>query len=151
MEQQRLVLIDRGWLEDALEEKVIAVLSAQLGHHLDALFNASDIPGDEGELFLECLRGDPLRPSSSTAPPARAAASPSRYRRLRPGRSPSMHELALAEGVVATALENAAGRQVRRIVVAVGELQQIEERDEEHWPSTWFRSVLGVGSRSSDS
>ncbi len=32
-----------------------------------------------------------------------------------------------------------------------GELEQIEERDEEHWPSTWFRSILGVGSRSSKS
>lgn len=59
VEQQRLILINRDWLEDALEEQVIAVLSEQLGHHLDALFNASDTPGDEGELFLECLRGDP--------------------------------------------------------------------------------------------
>ena len=23
-----------------------------------------------------------------------------------------------------------------------GELEQIEQRDEEHWPATWFRSVL---------
>lgn len=37
-----------------------------------------------------------------------------------------MHELALAEGVVATALKTAAGRTVHRIVVVVGELQQID-------------------------
>jgi hypothetical protein len=59
LEQERLILINRDWLEDALEEQVIAVLSEQLGHHLDALFNSQDTAGDEGELFLECLRGDP--------------------------------------------------------------------------------------------
>jgi len=37
-----------------------------------------------------------------------------------------MHELALAEGVVATALKSADGRTVRRIVVKVGQLQQID-------------------------
>lgn len=37
-----------------------------------------------------------------------------------------MHELALAEGVVATALKAAGGRVVRRIVVKVGQLQQID-------------------------
>ncbi|MFH1570544.1 MAG: hydrogenase/urease maturation nickel metallochaperone HypA [Gemmatimonadota bacterium] len=39
-----------------------------------------------------------------------------------------MHELALAEGIVATALKAAGGRRVCRIVVAVGELQQIDAR-----------------------
>jgi hypothetical protein len=24
-----------------------------------------------------------------------------------------------------------------------GELEAIEQRDDEHWPSTWFRSILG--------
>lgn len=37
-----------------------------------------------------------------------------------------MHELALAEGVVATALKVAEGRAVCRIVVVVGQLQQID-------------------------
>jgi len=37
-----------------------------------------------------------------------------------------VHELALAEGVVATALKSAAGRRVRRIVVKVGQLQQVD-------------------------
>ncbi|MFH1567809.1 MAG: hydrogenase/urease maturation nickel metallochaperone HypA [Gemmatimonadota bacterium] len=37
-----------------------------------------------------------------------------------------MHELALAEGVVATALAAASGRKVRRILIAVGQLQQID-------------------------
>ena len=37
-----------------------------------------------------------------------------------------MHELALAEGVVATALKQAGDRTVRRILVKVGQLQQID-------------------------
>ncbi len=57
--QKRLILINRDWLDGALEEQVFAVLSEQLGHHLDVLFNPVDTPGDEGELFLECLRGEP--------------------------------------------------------------------------------------------
>jgi hypothetical protein len=32
------------------------VLTEQLGHHFDVLFNPVDTPGDEGERFLECLR-----------------------------------------------------------------------------------------------
>jgi hypothetical protein len=57
--EKRLILINQDWLEEALVEQVVAVLSEQLGHHLDVLFNPWDTQGDEGELFLECLRGDP--------------------------------------------------------------------------------------------
>jgi hypothetical protein len=58
--ERRLILINREWLANALAEQVFAVLTEQLGHHLDVLFNPLDTPGDEGELFLECLRaGDP--------------------------------------------------------------------------------------------
>jgi hypothetical protein len=54
---RRLILINIEWLETALDEQVHAVLTEHLGHHLDVLFNPEDTPGDEGELFLECLRG----------------------------------------------------------------------------------------------
>jgi hypothetical protein len=58
--ERGLILINREWLENAVDEQVFAVLTEQLGHHLDVLFNPLDTPGDEGELFLECLRaGDP--------------------------------------------------------------------------------------------
>lgn len=58
--ERRLILINREWLANALAEQVFAVLTEQLGHHLDVVFNPLDTPGDEGELFLECLRaGDP--------------------------------------------------------------------------------------------
>jgi hypothetical protein len=58
--EQRLILINKEWLENAVAEQVHAVLTDELGHHLDVLFNPVDTPGDEGELFLECLRaGDP--------------------------------------------------------------------------------------------
>lgn len=58
-ERSRQILLNQDWIENALEEQVVAVLSEQLGHHLDALFNETDTPGDEGELFLECLRQEP--------------------------------------------------------------------------------------------
>lgn len=54
--ERQLILINRQWLENAVAEQVFAVLTEQLGHHLDALFNPVDTPGDEGERFLECLR-----------------------------------------------------------------------------------------------
>lgn len=54
--ERALILINREWLENALDEQVFAVFSEQLGHHLDVLFNPVDTPGDEGERFLECLR-----------------------------------------------------------------------------------------------
>lgn len=54
--ERQLILINRDWLESAVDEQVFAVLTEQLGHHLDGVFNPVDTPGDEGELFLECLR-----------------------------------------------------------------------------------------------
>lgn len=62
--ERQLILINQDWLDEALAEQVFAVLSEQLGHHLDVLFNPVDTPGDEGELFLECLRGG--EPSADT-------------------------------------------------------------------------------------
>jgi len=54
--ERGLILINREWMENAVDEQVFAVFSEQLGHHLDVLFNPVDTPGDEGERFLECLR-----------------------------------------------------------------------------------------------
>lgn len=54
--ERGLILINREWLENAVDEQVFAVFSEQLGHHLDVLLNPVDTPGDEGERFLECLR-----------------------------------------------------------------------------------------------
>lgn len=53
---RQLILINREWLDTAVDEQVFAVLTEQLGHHFDVLFNPVDTPGDEGERFLECLR-----------------------------------------------------------------------------------------------
>lgn len=58
--EKGLILINREWLSSAVSEQVFAVFTEQLGHHLDVLFNPADTPGDEGEIFLECLRmGEP--------------------------------------------------------------------------------------------
>ena len=58
--ERGLILINREWLSSAVDEQVFAVFTEQLGHHLDGLFNPVDTPGDEGEIFLECLRmGEP--------------------------------------------------------------------------------------------
>ena len=35
------------------------MLTEELGHHLDAVLNAADSPGDEGELFARLLLGEP--------------------------------------------------------------------------------------------
>lgn len=58
---RKLILLNSDWLGTALEEQVVALLCEQLGHHLDVLFNQVDTPGDEGELFLECLRSQPSK------------------------------------------------------------------------------------------
>ena len=50
--------INQDWLETASRERVMAVLTEELGHHLDGLLNRGDTPGDEGELFAALLRED---------------------------------------------------------------------------------------------
>ena len=52
------IYLNGDWLRSAPREQALAVLSEELGHHLDALLNASDTPGDEGELFALLLHGD---------------------------------------------------------------------------------------------
>ncbi|MCT0229559.1 hypothetical protein KQ306_01600 [Synechococcus sp. CS-1324] len=45
------IYLNGDWLASASEQQVIAVLTEELGHHLDGMLNGSDTPGDEGELF----------------------------------------------------------------------------------------------------
>lgn len=49
------ILLNQQWLEGASMEQALAVLTEGLGHHLDALLNRVDTPGDEGELFAALL------------------------------------------------------------------------------------------------
>ena len=49
------IYLNSDWLSGASDEQVHAVLTEELGHHLDAQLNESDTPGDEGELFSKLL------------------------------------------------------------------------------------------------
>jgi hypothetical protein len=51
------IVLNAEWLQVATSDQVSAVLTEELGHHLDALLNASDTTGDEGELFAALLHG----------------------------------------------------------------------------------------------
>ncbi|MFZ0409259.1 MAG: Calx-beta domain-containing protein, partial [Cyanobium sp.] len=54
------IYLNGDWLASASEDRVIAVLTEELGHHLDGLLNASDTPGDEGELFAALVNRQSL-------------------------------------------------------------------------------------------
>ena len=45
------IYLNADWLEGATRDQVFAVLTEELGHHLDGVLNAVDTPGDEGEYF----------------------------------------------------------------------------------------------------
>jgi len=45
------IYLNQDWLASANKERVIGVLTEELGHHLDSFLNSKDIPGDEGDLF----------------------------------------------------------------------------------------------------
>ncbi|MFN6134181.1 MAG: hypothetical protein ACK46L_14975, partial [Synechococcaceae cyanobacterium] len=49
------IVLNQEWLASASRDQVLAVLTEELGHHLDALLNTTDTPGDEGELFAALL------------------------------------------------------------------------------------------------
>ncbi len=51
----RTIYLNQDWLEGASTEQAMAVVTEELGHHLDGLLNATDTPGDEGELFAGLL------------------------------------------------------------------------------------------------
>ena len=54
-ESRGTIYLNRDWLRTATEEQALAVLTEEFGHHLDALFNAVDTPGDEGAKFSQLL------------------------------------------------------------------------------------------------
>ena len=49
------IYLNADWLLSANKEQVIAVLTEELGHHLDGVLNAVDTFGDEGEYFSKLL------------------------------------------------------------------------------------------------
>ena len=51
----RTIYLNQDWLLTATQDQVNAVLTEELGHHLDGLLNAVDTPGDEGEIFSSLL------------------------------------------------------------------------------------------------
>ena len=51
------IYLNQDWLAGANAEQVVAVLTEELGHHLDGLLNTSDTSGDEGEYFARLLSG----------------------------------------------------------------------------------------------
>jgi hypothetical protein len=54
------IYLNQDWLETASTDAVLSVLTQELGHHLDALLNSSDTPGDEGALFATLLENPDL-------------------------------------------------------------------------------------------
>ena len=54
------IYLNENWLEGASKEDVFAVLTEELGHHLDGLLNALDTSGDEGSYFAALLKNEPL-------------------------------------------------------------------------------------------
>jgi hypothetical protein len=57
------LVLNGDWLLGASRQQALAVLSEELGHHLDALLNSRDTPGDEGELFTALLQGQEVTPA----------------------------------------------------------------------------------------
>jgi hypothetical protein len=53
-------------LAGATKEQVLAVLTEELGHHLDRLLNASDTVGDEGEFFALFLGNENISVAESS-------------------------------------------------------------------------------------
>ncbi|MFO0016475.1 MAG: hypothetical protein ACK52U_07955, partial [Synechococcaceae cyanobacterium] len=49
------IVLNQEWLASASRDQALAVLTEELGHHLDTLLNTTDTPGDEGELFAALL------------------------------------------------------------------------------------------------
>jgi ELWxxDGT repeat protein len=54
------IYLNEDWLQTASQEQLLAVLTEELGHHLDNLLNVEDTPGDEGALFAGLLENQDL-------------------------------------------------------------------------------------------
>jgi hypothetical protein len=61
------IYLNADWVASASKELVFAVLTEELGHHLDSLLNASDTIGDEGEYFARLLSGEDISVVDSSA------------------------------------------------------------------------------------
>ena len=61
------IYLNQNWLATASAAQALAVLTEELGHHLDVLLNGVDTPGDEGEVFSESLLQQILTGHRSTA------------------------------------------------------------------------------------
>ena len=61
------IYLNQDWLAGASAAQAIAVLTEELGHHLDGILNAVDTPGDEGELFARLLAGEKLTAQQQSA------------------------------------------------------------------------------------
>jgi hypothetical protein len=59
------IYLNANWLASASRDQALAVLTEELGHHLDRLLNASDTAGDEGELFAALVRKAALKPEEA--------------------------------------------------------------------------------------
>jgi hypothetical protein len=60
------IYLNQDWLAGASAAQVIAVLTEELGHHLDGLLNVVDTPGDEGEGFAGLVRAEGLSPMADS-------------------------------------------------------------------------------------
>jgi hypothetical protein len=54
------IYLNQDWLASANKDRVIGVLTEELGHHLDRILNSKDTPGDEGALFSVLSNGQGL-------------------------------------------------------------------------------------------
>ena len=54
------IYLNQDWLTTASAAQALAVLTEELGHHLDGLLNGVDTPGDEGKYFALLLNGQLL-------------------------------------------------------------------------------------------
>jgi len=60
------IYLNEEWLASATQDQALAVLTEELGHHLDARLNQKDTPGDEGLTFARLLLGNEISPERST-------------------------------------------------------------------------------------
>jgi hypothetical protein len=58
------IYLNADWLRFANGEQVLAVLTEELGHHLDVLLNPNDTTGDEGAIFAALVRAEGLAPEA---------------------------------------------------------------------------------------
>jgi hypothetical protein len=61
------IYLNQEWLALANKDRVIIVLTEELGHHLDRLLNEDDTPGDEGEAFSALINHHVLSESERLA------------------------------------------------------------------------------------